>query len=218
MLRSATGKYLLGLGLLLASPALLAVNTVVVLGLFQHKAIVIIDGKQQALTVGQTSPEGVKLVSATSNEAVLEIDGKQNTYGLGSQVNTHLAPLNQTSVTIIRNPQGMFATVGTINGLTVNVLVDTGATLVAMNSAEAKRLGINYRLNGQPTTASTASGIAPAYVVKLTKVKVGDIELREVDGMVIEGLSPPEVLLGMSFLGRLEMQHSGQTMLLKQKN
>lgn len=206
------------LGLLLASPALLAVNTVVVLGLFQHKAIVVIDGKQQALSVGQTSPEGVKLVSATSNEAVLEIDGKQKTYALGSQVNTHLGPPQQTSVTIIRNPQGMFATVGTINGRTVNFLVDTGSTLVAMNSAEAKRLGIDYRLNGQPTTASTASGITPAYVVKLTKVKVGDIELREIDGMVIEGLSPPEVLLGMSFLGRLEMQHSGQTMLLKRKN
>ncbi|MDP1708415.1 MAG: TIGR02281 family clan AA aspartic protease [Gammaproteobacteria bacterium] len=215
---SATGKYLVSLALLLASPTLFAVNSVVVLGLFKHKAIVVIDGKQQALSVGETSPEGVRLISASSNEAVLEIDGQQKTYPLGSEVHTRLGAPPHTSVTLFRSPQGMFATVGTINGLTVNFLVDTGSSLVAMNSAEAKRLGINYRLDGKPTTAATASGLAPAYQVKLTKVKVGNIELREVDGMVIEGLSPTEVLLGMSFLTRLEMQNSGQTMLLKQKH
>ena len=154
----ATHICAVSLVLLLASPALWAVNTVVVLGLFQHKAIVVIDGKQQALSVGQTSPEGVKLVSATSNEAVLEIGGQQKTYALGSQVNTHLGPPQQTSVTIIRNPQGMFATVGTINGLTVNFLVDTGATLVAMNSAEAKRLGIDYRLDGHRSPTGAVPG------------------------------------------------------------
>lgn len=214
----ATGKYLVCLALLLASPTLPAVNSVVVLGLFKHKAIVVIDGKQHALGVGEASPEGVKLISASSNEAVLEIDGRQKTYPLGSEVHTRLAAPPHTSVTIFRSPQGMFATVGTINGLTVNFLVDTGASLVAMNSAEAKRLGINYRLDGTPTTASTASGLAPAYQVRLARVKVGGIELREVDGMVIEGLSPTEVLLGMSFLSRLEMQNSGQTMLLRQKH
>lgn len=215
---SATGKYTLGLLLLLASPALLAVNTVVVLGLFKHKAIVVIDGKQQALGVGETSPEGVTLISASSNEAILEIDGVQKRYVLGSEVHTRLAPPPQTSVAIHRDPQGMFTTVGSINGRTVNFLLDTGATLVAMNSAEAKRLGINYRLDGQPSTASTASGFAPAYLVRLAKVRVGDIELREVDGMVIEGLSPPEVLLGMSFLSHLEMQNDGQMMTLKLKH
>ncbi len=215
---SATGKFIISLALLLASPTLFAVNSVIVLGLFKHKAIVVIDGKQQALNVGETSPEGVKLISATSNEAVLEIEGRQKNYALGSEVHTRLAAPPHTSVTIFRSPQGMFATVGTINGLTVNFLVDTGATLVAMNSVEAKRLGINYKLDGQPVTASTASGLAPAYQVKLSRVKLGDIDLREVDGMVIEGLSPSEVLLGMSFLSRLEMQNNGQVMLLKQKH
>ena len=83
--------------LLLASSALFAVNSVVVLGLYKHKAIVVIDGKQHALSVGETSPEGVKLVSATSNEAVLEIDGKQKSYALGSQVHTRLGAAQWTA-------------------------------------------------------------------------------------------------------------------------
>jgi len=64
---------------------------------------------------------------------------------------------------------------------------------------------------------STANGDARVYVVSLDSVKVGDIELHGVDAAVLEGDSPPTVLLGMSFLSRLDMQHQGDVLVLKQK-
>ncbi len=202
--------------LIMASTAALAVSNVTVLGLFKDKAVVVIDSKQRTLSVGQTSPEGVTLISANSNNAVLEIAGKRNTYPLGSQVNTNFTAPTQTTVQLYRDPQGMYASSGSINGQPVNFLVDTGATLVSMNSNDAKRLGIDFRL-GEQGVVTTASGVETAYQVKLNKVKVGDIELHDINAVVLDGPSPPIVLLGMSFLGQLEMQNKGQVMELRKK-
>lgn len=201
--------------LFLTTPAW-AVKNVSVVALFKDRVVLLIDGRQQALGVGQTSPEGVRLISATSKEAVLEVNGKVALYRLSNQVGTNYAKRKESSVQIPRNPHGMYMVDGNINSFAVRFLVDTGATNVAMNAAEAKRMGIDYRLTGQPLTVSTASGNASAYQIRLDKVKVGDIELRDVEGVVVEGGFPTEVLLGMSFLGRLEMQNTGQTLVLKQ--
>lgn len=190
---------------------------IMVLGLFKDKAVVSINGKQRSLAPGQTSPEGVTLISASSNGAVLEVDGKRRSYALGSQVNTRFAAPKHTAFQVYPNPHGMYTTVGSINGLPVNFLVDTGATFIAMNANEAKRLGLSYRLDGQRTVVSTASGMVEAFIVKLAKVKVGEIELRDVDAAVITGDSPTEVLLGMSFLGKLEIQHKEKVMELRKK-
>lgn len=206
-------------GMLLALAGLnAAADNVMVLGLFKDKAVVSINGKQYTLAPGQASPEGITLISASSNGAVLEAAGKRTTYPLGSQVNTNFAAPKHIAVQLYPNAQGMYLTVGSINGLPVNFLVDTGATLVSMNAVEAKRLGIDFRVIGQPGMTSTASGVAPAYQIKLNRVRVGDIELRDVDALVLNGNNPTEVLLGMSFLNRLEIQHSGKMMELRKKN
>lgn len=203
--------------LVLASP-LAAADNILVMGLFKDKAVVNINGKQHSLKLGQTSPEGVTLISANSNAAVLEIGGKRSTYPLGTQVGTKFGTPKQTTLEIYRNPQGMYTTGGSINGFPINFLVDTGATLVAMNAPQAKRLGIDYRLAGEPGLVSTASGTAEAYQLKLDRVKVGDIELRNVDAVVLDGPNPTDVLLGMSFLGRLELQNKGEVLQLKRKH
>lgn len=94
-------------------------------------------------------------------------------------------------------------------------LVDTGATTIAINAAEAKRIGLDYRA-GQAVGAGTAAGMVRAWRVKFNTVKVGSIMLNQVDGMVVEsGLDVP--LLGMSFLNRMEMRRDGQTMTLTQR-
>ena len=111
----------------------------------------------------------------------------------------------------------MYATAGFINGQPVNFLVDTGATWIAMNSHQARSLGINFRFLGKRGHVSTANGVVPIYRVTLAKVRVGEIELTNVAAGVLEGNSPEEVLLGNSFLNRVEMQRQGQVMLLKQK-
>lgn len=197
--------------------SVLAAERISVMGLFNNKAVVLIDGKQRTLAVNQTSPEGVTLISTDSGSAVLEIDGKRSAYGLGGQSGASLGTSTQASVQVYRNPQGMYMSAGSINGFPVNFLVDTGASAVAMNSVQAKRLGIDFRMSGEPTMVGTASGVAQAYQVKLARVKIGDIELYNIDAVVLDGTSPSEVLLGMSFLGRLEIQNSGQVMQLKRK-
>jgi len=105
---------------------------------------------------------------------------------------------------------------GSINGHSVRFIVDT--TSIALNANDARRLGIQYRLDGIPTTTSTASGVAQAWQVKLKSVKVGKLSQRNVEAVVIDGNHPTEVLLGMTFLNRLKVQKENGAMVLEQKN
>lgn len=131
------------------SSQVLAVEKIVVNGLFNNMAIVTIDGKQRTLKPGKTSPEGVTLISADSKEAVIEIDGKQETYTLGTHIGSNFKPSeDSTKVTIAPDQGGMYMVNGSINNYQVKFLVDTGATLISMNKFHAKRLGINYKLKG----------------------------------------------------------------------
>ncbi len=194
-----------------------AVDSIRILGLFSGKAVVQLDGRQRLLRAGQTSPEGVMLVSANAREAVLEVNGKRDTYTLGIHISSsYAAPEGrELSVQIWPDAMGMYTVIGSINGFPVRFLVDTGATAIAMNAAEAKRLGIDYRVVGKPGMASTASGVVKSYGVMLDRVKVGDIQLRNVRAGVIDGSHPRHVLLGMTFLSRVEMARQGQLLELK---
>lgn len=189
---------------------------IIVLGLFKGRAIVKIDGKQRTLKKGKVSPEGIKLIFADSDVAILEIDGKQQEFRLGRHVSTTFKKKESAEAKIMPI-NGMYTTAGFINGHPVKFLVDTGATWIAMNSHQARSLGINFRYIGKRAMVSTANGAAPVYRVILDKVRVGEIELTNVEAGVLEGNSPREVLLGNSFLNRVEMQRQGQVMLLKQK-
>ena len=189
---------------------------IMVLGLFKNKAIVNIDGVQRTLKKGKKSPEGVMLIWADSDSAILEVDGKEQEFKLGRHVSTQFKKKVLAEAKIMP-VNGMYATVGFINGHQVEFLVDTGATWIAMNVHQARSLGINFRFIGKRSSVSTANGVVPVYRITLDKVRVGEIELRNVAAGVLEGDSPSEVLLGNSFLNRVEMQRQGQMMLLKQK-
>lgn len=204
------------LGLTSASVTL-ALEKVRVMALFPGKAMVQVDGKQRLLKAGQKSPEGVLLISATSNEAIIEVNGKRDSYGLGSQIGGHFAAREVAEVRIHGDERGAYNTVGSINGRMTDMLVDTGATVVAISEVEAKRLGIQYRLKGEKSWVRTASGTARAHSILLERVQVGGIALPNVDAVVIEGNSPHKVLLGMSFLSRIKMEQQGTLMLLQQK-
>ncbi len=112
----------------------------------------------------------------------------------------------------------MYMTVGNINGRSVRFLVDTGASAISMNTEQAKQLGIHYDKTGIPAGVSTASGFVKAYRVRLKSVSVGKITQTNVEAFVIDGNHPGPILLGMSFLGRLSVEHSGNAMTLIQKN
>ena len=208
---------LLGLAILLCTASSAHATEVNVVGLFSGKAMVSINGgKHRVMANGETSPEGVKLISADSTTAVLEIDGKRKNVGMGKSASIPSADGggNQSAV-LAADIRGHFVTTGSINGTSTRMVVDTGASMVSMGKDEAKRLGISY-LNGERGRVSTANGVVPAYRVTLDTVKVGGITLNQVDGLVQES-SMPFVLLGMSFLKRLEIKQDGTNMMLLKK-
>lgn len=208
----------ISLMLLLLSIPCMAVEKITVVGLFKDKAIVNIDGKQHILTIGKTSPEGVKLISANSREAVLEIDGNQETYTLGTHISGEFtAPASGTTVTIAPDSTGMYEVNGSINGFLVKFVVDTGATLISMNKYHANRIGLNYKMEGEESLSETASGYAKTYLVKLKEVRVGDIVLNDVQGAVHDGEFPSVILLGNSFLGRVNMMREDKILQLKKR-
>lgn len=195
-----------------------AANNLQIVGLFKDQAVVVIDGKQRVLKAGEKPIGGVKLISSTSREALLEIDGKPTRLRLGNHIgNRYAARPEPPTVRIWSNGSGMFTTIGSINGYPVKFLVDTGATMVAMNGSQAKRLGLDFELDGEPQWVTTASGVEKAYRVTLDRIKVGDIELTNIDSAVLDGDFPTQVLLGMSFLSRLEMQRDGTLLQLRKK-
>ncbi len=192
-------------------------ETILVLGLFKDRAIIRIGDKQRMLRVGEKTPEGVTLIEADSEKAVLEIKGKKETYFLGQHVSSHFKPAEIKGEANIWPVNGMYMVGGTINGHPVKFMVDTGATWISMNSHHAKRIGLDYRVSGKRSSVSTASGVEQVFVINLDRVKIGDIELHHVEAAVLEGRSPTEILLGMSFLDRVEIERKGQVMTLKKK-
>lgn len=198
-------------------PTAFAAN-VDVIGLTEGKAVISVGGgAPRTLAVGETSREGVKLISASREQAVLEYEGKRETLRLGQSIAASYAPAAHPSVTLVADGQGHFITTGAINGAPLKFLVDTGATMISMSQADAKRAGINF-LKGEPGYSSTANGVAQVYKVKLDNVRIGGIVLDNVDGLVHAGASGlPFALLGMSFLNRVEMKRDGTQMTLTKR-
>lgn len=190
-------------------------QSVAMTGGMGSRALLIINGGQpKALAAGDTH-QGVKVLSVTPEQAVVDIGGKRQTVRLGE------GPVSvggsgggggggQIVLTVGRG--GHFFSLGSINGRSVNFLVDTGATLVAMSASEAQRIGLKYE-HGQPGYSSTANGVVRAYRIKLNSVRIGDVELQNVEASVSEG-SMPYVLLGNSFLSRFQMKRENDTMTL----
>lgn len=193
------------------------ISHIEVMALFKNKAMVSINDKQHLLKVGDPAKVGVKLIEASSKYAVLEVNGERSKYNLGNRVRASYEKVEKKKVQIYRDGNNMFRTVGSINGYTVDFLVDTGASSVALNSALAKRLGLQYKLKGEQTVVSTASGKALAYSISLDQVKVGEIMLRNIDAVIIEGNDPSTPLLGMSYLGRLKLNNEDQFLELEEK-
>jgi len=188
-----------------------------VIGLFPGKAVVTINrGAPRTLSVGETTAEGVKLISSGAASAVVEIEGKRETLEMGQHFAVS-APGGggRQSVNIARDGNGHFMADGMVNGAHIRFLVDTGATLVSLPVAEAARLGIDYQ-KGRLGYSILADGRRVAsWRVQLDSVTLGDVTLLNVEGSVSQGSGIP--LLGMSFLNRMEMRREGQTMTLTKR-
>ena len=175
-------------------------------------AVLAVDGGEpKTVKVGQTW-SGVSVVSVQKDRATVRIDGKERVLVQGPHYRSGAAASDRESVTLAADARGQFFGEGAVNGVALRFIVDTGATLVSLPAAEARRLGLDYR-SGQRGTVQTANGAVPAYRVRLDHIRLGAIELTGVDAVVIEeGL--PIALLGMSFLNRTQMLRDGDTLTL----
>ena len=186
-------------------------------GLYGTKALVVVNGsKPFSIAVGTATPDGVKLLSIEGAAAHFEIDGRKRRLAVGEHsVSAGSDGREAASVTLTADSGGHFSTIGTINGTTVRFLVDTGATLISMGKTDAVRANVDYQ-KGSPAMSMTANGPTRIWKVTLNSVRVGDVTLNQVDGAVHEQ-DLPVVLLGMSFLNRMEMKREGQSMTLKKR-
>lgn len=109
---------------------------------------------------------------------------------------------NTQAVQLKRGPDGHYSAEALINGERVRVLVDTGATGVAISQAVADKLGLKSQ---QAVQTRTANGTAIAYLVRLHTVQLGGIIAHDVAASITPGLQG-DALLGMSFLGRMDVR------------
>jgi aspartyl protease family protein len=210
-------RALAGLLLGLAAGAA-AAQTVALSGQFgDSKALLLIDGAPATVTVGDTV-RGVKLRSLRNGQAEVEVGGKVLLLSPGGSASVGSGRgtgAGGTSITIPMGTGGHFETSGAINGRPVQFLVDTGATVISMGVGDAERIGLDWR-RGQRAMSQTAGGVVPIYLLNLTSVRVGEVEVFNVNAAVLQA-DMPSILLGNSFLGRFSMRRDADVLRLEKR-
>lgn len=210
-------QILLGVSLSLCACAAMA-QSVAMTGGMGSKALLVINGGQpKALAAGDTH-QGVKVISVTSDQAVVEVAGRRQTVTLGGapvSVGGRGGAGGGTEIVLTAGPGGHFVTQGSINGRGTQFVVDTGATMVSMGAAEARRLGISFE-TGQRMQAHTANGVTTGYRISLSTLRIQDVEVHNVEAAVMP-MGMPYILLGNSFLSRFQMKQENGTMTLKRR-
>ncbi len=206
------------IGLLIVLPGAAAhAADINLIGIFGAKATLMIDGgKPRTLSAGESTPEKIKLLSIATDSAVIEIDGQRQTIHMGNQrISAARNDGAAQRVVLMGDAKGHYITTVSINGVAMQFLVDTGATSVTISADDARRANVRYTA-AERGTMQTANGLVGAYRVKFDTVKLGDITLNNVDGVVMEGngLGGRFGLLGMSFLNRTEMRREGEVLTL----
>ena len=182
------------------------------------KALLVVDGgAPRAVAPGETF-QGVKVLSVQGDNAVLEIKGQRQSARVGGSpvsIGTAVEPGTGTRIVLSAASDGHFITQGAINSRPVQFLIDTGATSIGIGVSDAERLGLAYK-QGQPVQMETANGVARGWRIRLSSVRLGDVEVREVDA-VVTPTAMPYVLLGNSYLTRFQMTRTNQQMVLEKR-
>ena len=118
----------------------------------------------------------------------------------------------EREVVLERNKYGHYVATGKINGQSVALFLDTGATVVAIPEHIAKKLNLK---KGQSFITQTANGNSKSYQTTLDSVSLGDIVITNVPASISSGIEFDEILLGMSFLKHLDMRQQGKTLTLR---
>ena len=121
------------------------------------------------------------------------------------------------SLNIPRDPRGHFQTDGRIDGQRITFMVDTGASVVALNESSAARFGLRPTPGQYTANVSTANGTVKAARTRIEMLDVGGLIVRDVDAMVLPDQALSENLLGLSFLSKLKrFEYANGKMVLEQ--
>jgi aspartyl protease family protein len=127
------------------------------------------------------------------------------------------APADVRSLNIPRDARGHFRVDGRIDGQRIAFMVDTGASVVALNETSAARFGLRPAPSEYKASVSTANGTIKAAPAHLAMVDLGGIVVRDVDAMVLPDEALSENLLGLSFLSKLKrFEYANGQMVLQQ--
>ncbi|ROZ63153.1 TIGR02281 family clan AA aspartic protease [Ramlibacter sp. WS9] len=183
-----------------------------------NRALLIVNGSAPKSVAPGETHQGVKVVSTAGDQAVVEIEGKRHTLRIGdapASVGGNGGTVRSSRIVLPVGSGGHFMAQGAINGRAVNFMVDTGATAVSMGVSDAERLGLDYK-TGERGMVSTANGNAPAWRIRLASVRVGDVEVFDVEAIVAPQ-PMPFLLLGNSFLNRFQMKRDADQMVLERR-
>jgi len=195
-----------------AACALAQAQSVTLTGTIGSRAILIVNGgAPKTLAVGETF-QGVKLVALQGEQATVEAEGKRVALRMDTPVSIGGGG---TRIVLPASSGGHFMAQGAINGRTVNFMLDTGATTIALSAADAQRIGLDFS-KGQPVRMNTANGVSQGYRVQLASVRVGDVEVYDVDAIVSQQ-PMPYILLGNSFINRFSMRRDADQMVLEKR-
>jgi len=203
--------------LLAAAAGAHAAGSVMLTGTIGSRAILIVNGAPpKTVAVGETF-QGVKLVSLQAEQAVVELEGKRVNLRMDTPVSIGGGggTGGGSRIVLPADSRGHFMTQGAINGRPVTFMLDTGATSIALSADDAQRIGLDYS-KGQRIQISTANGVSSGYRLRLRSVRVGDVEVYDIDAIV----SPqpmPFVLLGNSFINRFSMRRDADQMVLEKR-
>ncbi len=126
-------------------------------------------------------------------------------------------PTGLRSLNILRDARDHFATEGRIDGQRIGFMVDTGASVVALNESSAARFGLHPTPGQYTAIVTTANGKVKAARAQIAMLDVGGLIVRDVDAMVLPDTALSENLLGLSFLSKLKrFEYSNGQMVLEQ--
>ena len=200
---------------LVSGPA--AAQTVSMSGSLGDKALLMIDGTPRTVAVGSTV-QGVKLLAVNGGDATVQVAGRRVTLRMGSaQVNLGGAASagGGSQIVLTAGSGGHFFTTGSINGKSVRFVVDTGATHIALSQTTADSIGLAYK-QGQRGMSNTANGQVSVHRITLDVVRVGDVQVYNVDATVLPA-QMDQVLLGNSFLTRFQLKRENDTLTLDKR-